>query len=68
MASVGCPLDLYLWSLFIMVWSASVVLEFGLNAYCVLDMILYLMRCVIIWLFMSMSRILAMMGSREIGL
>ena len=50
-----------------MVWSASEVLEFGLNAYCVDAMMLCLMQCVMIWSFISLSSIFAMMGSSEIG-
>lgn len=48
MASVGCLLDLCLWSLFSTVCRASVVLEFGLKVYWVGDMILYFVRCVMI--------------------
>ena len=50
-----------------MVWSASVVLELGLKAYCVGEMTSWVVRCAIIWLFMSVSKILAMMGRSEIG-
>ena len=50
-----------------MVWSAEVVLEFGLKAYCVSDMMLLLSRCAIIWLLMIVSKSLAMIGSSEIG-
>ena len=51
-----------------MVWSARVVLELGLNAYCVGEMMLCFVRCVMSWLLMSVSRSLAMMGRREMGL
>ena len=50
-----------------MVWRASVVLELGLNAYCVWEMILCLVRWSINWLLMSVLRSLAMMGRREMG-
>ena len=50
-----------------MVCNASVVLEFGLKAYCVLDSMLCFMACSIIWLFISWSKIFAMMGSIEMG-
>jgi len=50
-----------------MVWSASEVLELGLNAYWVVAMMLYLMQCVMIWSLIILSSIFAMMGSSEIG-
>ena len=50
-----------------MVWRASVVLELGLNAYCVWEMILCSVRWSISWLLMSVSRSLAMLGRREMG-
>ena len=47
MARVGCLRVLCLWRLLMMVWSARVVFEFGLNAYCVGDMMSCLTRCAI---------------------
>ena len=43
------------------------VLELGLNVYCVDEMMLYLMQCVMIWSLIILSSIFAMMGSNEIG-
>ena len=68
MARVGCFCLMCVWSLSIMVWSARVVLELGLNAYCVGEMILCFVRCVMSWLLMSVSRSLAMIWRRELGL
>ncbi len=48
--------------------SAIVVPEFGLNAYCVGEMMLLFVRCSIIWLLMIVSNIFAMMGRSDIGL
>jgi hypothetical protein len=50
-----------------MVCSASVVLEFGRNAYWVGEMMLCSVRCSMSWLLMRVSMSLAMIGSREIG-
>jgi hypothetical protein len=66
MPSVGLRLFFCAWMLLMIVWSASVVLEFGRKANCVGDMILCFVRCMI-WLFMSVSKILAMIGRREMG-
>lgn len=66
-AVVACLFSFALWSLLMMVCNASVVLEFGLKAYCVLDSMLCFMACSIIWLFISWSKIFAMMGSIEMG-
>ena len=49
------------------VWSAVVVLECGLNAYCVGEMMLLVVRWVIIWSLIIVSKSLAMIGSSEIG-
>ncbi len=67
-ASVGLCLDVCLCMSFIIVCSAVVVLEFGLNAYCVGDSMLFCSRCFISWLFIIVSKILAIIGSSEIGL
>ena len=53
--------------LFITACSASVVLDFGLKAYCVAESMLWSRRCFISWLFISVSNIFAMMGSRDMG-
>ena len=50
-----------------MVWSARVVLEFGLKAYCVGDSSPWLVRCSMSWLLMAVSRSLAMIGRSEMG-
>ena len=50
-----------------MVCSASVVLELGLNAYCVGEMMFCVVRCFMSWLLMSVSNSLARIGSREMG-
>ena len=68
MARVGCFCLMCVWSRSMMVWSARVVLEWGLNAYCVGEMMLCFVRCVMSWLLMRVSRSLAMMGRREMGL
>ncbi len=68
MARSGCLSDLCLWILLRMDCSAIVVPEFGLNAYCVGEMILLLVRCFIIWSLMIVSNIFAIMGRSEIGL
>ena len=44
------------------------MLELGLKAYCVFDIRLCFVRCVMSCLLMSVSKILAMMGRSEIGL
>jgi hypothetical protein len=49
------------------VCSASVVLELGLNAYCVGDMRLCSMRWSMSWLLIIVSSSFAMMGRREMG-
>ena len=67
MASVGCLFDTCWLSLSRMVWSASDVLEFGLNAYCVVAMMLCVMQCFMIWSLMILSSIFAMIGSSDIG-
>ena len=67
MASVGCLFEICLWSLSRMVWSASDVFEFGLNAYCVEAMMLCLVQCVMIWLLMILSSIFPMIGSSDMG-
>ena len=51
-----------------MVCNASVVLEFGLKAYCVGEMMLLEVRWFISCLLMMVSRTLAIIGRREIGL
>jgi hypothetical protein len=66
-AVVACLFFFDLWSLLMMVCNASVVLEFGLKAYCVLDSMLCVMACSIIWLFINWSKFFAMMGSSEMG-
>ena len=66
-AVVACLSFFDLWSLLMMVCNASVVLEFGLKAYCVLDSMLCFMACSIIWLFINWSKIFARMGSSEMG-
>ena len=68
MARVGCFRFISAWSLSMTVWSARVVLELGLNAYWVGEIMLYFVRCVISWVLTRVSRSLAMMGRREIGL
>lgn len=68
MARVGCFFRACMWSLSMMVWSARVVLELGRNAYCVGEMMLCVVRCVMSWLLMRVSSSLAMMGRREIWL
>ena len=67
MASVGCLLEICWLSLSRMVCSASDVLEFGLNAYCVVAMRLCLVQWFMIWSLMILSRIFAMIGSSDIG-
>jgi hypothetical protein len=67
MASVGLCLLMCLCMLFIIVCNAVVVLEFGLNAYCVGDIMLCFSRCVISWSLSSLSSIFAISGSSEIG-
>ena len=47
--------------------SASVVLDFGLKAYCVEESMLWFRRCFISWLLMRVSNVFAMMGSSEMG-
>lgn len=66
-ARVGCFRFIYLCSLSIMVWSASVVLELGLKAYCVGEMMLCLVRWFISCLFMMVSNTFAMIGSNDMG-
>ena len=68
MASVGLRFDFCLWMLLMMVCSASVVLELGLKAYWVGEMMLCVVRWFMIWLLMMVSKILAMMGRSDIGL
>lgn len=50
-----------------MVCSVRVVSEFGLKAYWVGEMILWVVRCVMICLFSKVSNSLAMIGRREMG-
>ena len=50
-----------------MVWRARVVLELGLKAYWVGEMMLCVVRWCMIWLLSSVSNSLAMMGRREMG-
>jgi len=67
MARVGFLLRMFLWRLLMIVCSASVVLEWGLNAYCVGDRMLCFRRWCMSWSLMRVSSSFAMMGSREIG-
>ena len=67
MARRGCLLALCLWMLLRMVWSASVVLELGLKAYCVGEIMLWSRRCFMSCLLMMVSKILAMIGRSEMG-
>jgi hypothetical protein len=67
MARVGDLSRMLLKMLLIIVCSASVVLELGLNAYCVGEMMLCFVRWVMTCSFMMVSNIFAMMGSSEIG-
>ena len=66
-ASVGLCLCLCLCMMLVIVWSASVVLESGLNAYCVGDMRLCFMRWFMSWVLIIVSSSFAMMGSSEMG-
>lgn len=66
-ASVGFLASRCLCMLFMMVCSASVVLEFGLKAYCVGEMMSLFIRCVMICLLVMVSSILPMIGRSEIG-
>lgn len=66
-ASVGLLWNLCLCRSLRMVWSANVVLELGLKAYCVRDMMLYFVRCVISCLLMIVSSVFAIIGRREMG-
>ena len=50
------------------VCSASVVLESDLKAYYVFEMMSCLYKWLISWLFMMVSSVFAIMGSREMGL
>lgn len=54
--------------LFRIVCSASVQLEFGRKAYWVGEMMLCLVRCTISCSLMMVSRSLAIIGRRDIGL
>ena len=47
--------------------SAAVVLEFGLNAHCVDDIMLCLVMCVMSCDFMIVSCIFAIIGNSDIG-
>ena len=60
--------DLCFIILSIIVCSASVVLECGLKAYWVGDIMLWSMRWLISWLFIRVSRSFAIIGNSEIGL
>ena len=53
--------------LLMMVCSARVVLELGLKAYCVGEMMLWFVRWVMICLLRIVSKTLAMIGRSEIG-
>ena len=53
--------------LLMIVCNASVVLEFGLKAYCVGEMRLCFVRCVMSWVLIMVSRTLPMIGRREMG-
>ena len=66
-ARVGSFSLICLWSLSMIVWSARVVFELGLKAYCVGEMMLWSVRCCMSCLLMRVSRSLAMIGRREIG-
>ena len=68
MASVGLCFDVCLWMLLITACTAVVVLEFGLNAYCVGEIRSCFSRYAISWLLMIVSKSLAIIGSSEIGL
>ena len=68
MASVGLCFDVCLCMLLIIACTAFVVLEFGLNAYCVGEIRSCFSRYVISWLLMIVSKSLAIIGSSEIGL
>ena len=67
-ARVGRPSDLFVLTLLRKDWSVIVVLEFGLKAYVWFDRISCLRRCAISWSFISLSKTLAMIGRREMGL
>lgn len=67
MASVGLCLCVCFCMLFMIVCNAVVVLEFGLNAYCVGDIMLCVVRCSISWSLISLSNIFAIIGSSDIG-
>ena len=47
--------------------SVVVVLECGLNAYCVREMMLCVVRCVMSCVFTMMSNTFARIGRRDIG-
>ena len=68
MASVGLCFDVCLCMLLITACTAFVVLEFGLNAYCVGEIRSCFSRYAISWLLMIVSKSLAIIGSSEIGL
>ena len=68
MASVGLCFDVCLRMLLITACTAFVVLEFGLNAYCVGEIRSCFSRYAISWLLMIVSKSLAIIGSSEIGL
>ena len=68
MASVGLCFDVCLCMLLITACTAFVVLEFGLNAYCVGEIRSCFSRYAISWLLMIVSKSLAIIGSCEIGL
>ena len=58
----------YVYVLLITACTAFVVLEFGLNAYCVGEIRSCFSRYAISWLLMIVSKSLAIIGSSEIGL
>ena len=62
MARVGCFCLMFLMMLSMMDCRANVVFEFGLNAYCVGEMMLFLVRCSMSCLLMRVSRSFTMMG------
>ena len=67
MARVGLRFPFCLCIMLMMVCSASVVLELGLKAYWVGEMMSCVVRWVMIWSLSMVSKILAMIGRREIG-
>jgi hypothetical protein len=66
-ASVGCFFDFWrrIWS--VIAVRVRVVSDCGLKAYWYGDKMLCWRRCIMSWLFMIVSNILAMMGMMEMG-